>query len=142
MERYVWLDEGLAGSGQTKHLRDRVETVVLAYDSGLVRGRERSAMSKFLVLYRSSVPALEQMADATPEQAQEGMQAWQAWGQKAGSAVVDFGAPLAGEGDITGFSIMEADSRGELEELLADHPHRHAPGAAIDVLEFLALPGM
>lgn len=82
------------------------------------------------------------MADVTPEQAQAGMQAWQAWAEKAGSAIVDLGAPLVGEGDVTGFSILQADSRGELDELLADHPHRHAPGAEIDVLEFMALPGM
>jgi hypothetical protein len=99
-------------------------------------------VSKFLVLYRSSVSAREQMADATPEQAQAGMEAWQAWAQRAGSAVVDLGAPLDGDGDITGFSILEADSRSAVEELLADHPHRQAPDAAIDVLEFLALPGM
>ena len=98
-------------------------------------------MSKFLVLYRSSVSAREQMADATPEQAQAGMEAWQAWAQRAGSAVVDLGAPLDGDGDITGFSILEADSRSAVEELLADHPHRQAPAATIDVLEFLAPPG-
>ena len=99
-------------------------------------------MTKFLVLYRSPVSAREQMANATPEQAQAGMQAWQAWAQKAESSIADLGAPLAGEGDITGFSILEADSRPVIDELLADHPHRHMPGAAIDVHEFLPIPGM
>ncbi len=82
------------------------------------------------------------MAGATPEQAQAGMDAWQAWAKKAGPAIVDLGAPLDGEGDVTGFSILQADSRQDLDGLLADHPHRHSPGAAIDVLEFMALPGM
>jgi hypothetical protein len=99
-------------------------------------------VTKFLVLYRSPVSAREQMANATPEQAQAGMQAWQAWAQKAESSIVDLGAPLAGDGDITGFSILEADSRPAIDKLLADHPHRHMPGAAIDVLEFLPIPGM
>lgn len=99
-------------------------------------------MPTFLVLYRSSVPARQQMAGATPEQAQAGMEAWQAWAEKAGTAIVDLGAPLAGERDTTGFSILQANSRSALEDLLADHPHRHAPGSAIDVLEFLPLPGM
>jgi hypothetical protein len=99
-------------------------------------------MAKFLLLYRSSVSAREQMAAATPEQAQAGMEAWQAWAARAGSAVVDLGAPLAGDDDVTGFSILEARSRSALDELVADHPHRQAPGAAIDVLEFLELPGM
>ena len=99
-------------------------------------------MTKFLVLYRAPVSAREQMANATPEQAQAGMQAWQAWAQKAGSSLVDLGAPLAGDGDITGFSVIEADSRPAIDELLAEHPHRHLPGAEIDVFEFLAIPGM
>jgi len=29
-----------------------------------------------------------------------------------------------------------------LAELLANHPHRQTPGASIDVLEFMAIPGM
>jgi hypothetical protein len=97
---------------------------------------------KFLVLYRSSVGAREQMAGATPEQAQAGMDAWRAWMESAGSAVVDFGAPVAGDSDVSGFSILEGDSRGQVEALLADHPHRQAPGASIEVLEFLTMPGM
>ena len=99
-------------------------------------------MSKYLVLYRSSTSARDQVANATPEQAQAGMEAWQAWAQRAGSALVDLGAPLDGDADVTGFSIVQADSRAAIEELLADHPHRHAPDARIDVLEFLPLPGM
>jgi hypothetical protein len=99
-------------------------------------------VSKFLLLYRSPISAREQMANATPEEAQAGMQAWQAWAESAGSAILDLGAPLVGEGDVTSFSILEADSRGSLDELLADHPHRHMPGASIDVLEFMAMPGM
>jgi hypothetical protein len=97
---------------------------------------------KFLVLYRSPISAREQMANATPEQAQAGMQAWQAWAEGAGSAIVDLGAPLDGDGDVTGFSVLEADSRAAVDEPLADHPHRHTPDASIDVLEFMAIPGM
>jgi hypothetical protein len=98
-------------------------------------------MAKFLVLYRSPLSARAQMANATPEQAEAGMQAWQVWAQQAGSAIVDLGAPLNGDGDVTGFSILQADSCPSLDEVLADHPHRHMPGAEIDVLEFTAPPG-
>jgi hypothetical protein len=108
-------------------------------DKGVAEG---VLMSKFPVLYRSSVSAREQMANATPEQAQAGMQAWQAWAESAGPAIVDLGAPLDGEGDVTGFSILQADSRASLDELLANHPHRQTPGASIDVLEFMAILGM
>jgi len=99
-------------------------------------------MSKFLVLYRSPVSAREQLASASPEQAEAGMKAWQSWAEKAGPAIVDLGAPLDGKSDVTGFSILQGDSRASVDELLADHPHRHMPGAEIDVLEFMALPGM
>lgn len=99
-------------------------------------------MSKYLVLYRSRTAAQEQMANATPEQTQAGMEAWQSWMEKAGSAIVDFGAPVQGEGDVTGYSILQADSRVAIEGLLADHPHRLMPGASIDALEFMAMPGM
>jgi len=45
------------------------------------------------------------MANVTPEQAQAGMEAWRAWAAKAGPAIVDLGAAVSGDGDITGFSI-------------------------------------
>jgi hypothetical protein len=42
---------------------------------------------------------------------------------------------------VTGYSILQADSRASVDGLLADNPHRHMPGASIDVLEFMAMPG-
>jgi hypothetical protein len=107
-----------------------------------------------MVLYRSSVPAQEQMAAASPEQAQEGMAAWMRWAEKAGPAVVDLGSPLGGSQllpagadaqagtPIAGFSVLEADSGDDVAKLLDDHPHLQAPGAAIEVLEYLQMPGM
>lgn len=109
-------------------------------------------MAKFMVLYRSSVEASEQMASASPEQAQEGMAMWMRWAEKAGPAVVDLGSPLGnsrfvGAGGqagtpVGGFSIMQGDSADDVVKLLEDHPHLHAPGAAIEVLEYLQMPGM
>jgi hypothetical protein len=111
-------------------------------------------VAKFMVLYRSSVPAQDQMADASPEQAQEGMAAWMRWNEKAGSAVVDLGSPLGGSRlvpagadaqtgtPIGGFSVLEADSADDVVKLLDEHPHLQAPGAVIEVLEYLQIPGM
>lgn len=111
-------------------------------------------MTKFMVLYRSAVSARDQMAGGTPEQAQAGMDAWMAWASKAGDAIVDLGAPLAdaahiGSGSaggdstpITGFSILQAESADAVTSLLDGHPHLHMPGASIDVLEFMSIPGM
>jgi hypothetical protein len=106
-------------------------------------------MAKFLVLYRSSISARELMANASPEDAKAGMDAWMAWAGKAGEAIVDLGAPLDGarhvgdgSGDPTGFSILQTDSADDVVALLNQHPHLHGPGNSIDVQEFLPLPGM
>ena len=83
---------------------------------------EGDEMAKFMALYRSSVSARGQMANATPEQMQAGMDAWMAWAGKAGDAIVDLGTPLAaatrlgsgssaaGGDDISGYSILQSDS--------------------------------
>ena len=111
-------------------------------------------MKKYLVLYKSSVSAIEQMAKASPEQAKAGMDLWMSWSKKAGSAIVDLGAPLGNpikvaggsssksDSNVTGFSILQADSSKAILDLLKDHPHFKAPGASIEVLEFLPMPGM
>jgi hypothetical protein len=109
-------------------------------------------MTKFLVLYRASASATEQMANTTPEQAQAGMELWMQWAAKAGDRIVDLGSPLASvttvgkpagsDQAIGGFSILEADSASEITALLEDHPHFHTPGdTSIEVLEFLPVPG-
>jgi hypothetical protein len=107
-----------------------------------------------LVLYNSSVPASEQMASASPEQAKAGMEAWMAWAQKAGDAVVDLGTPIQATARISadgasgnssqasGYSLLQASSRDDIDALLADHPHLKMPGASIDVFEALPIPGM
>jgi hypothetical protein len=107
-----------------------------------------------MVLYRSSVPAQEQMASASPEQAQEGMAMWMRWAEKAGPALLDLGSPLAysrlvpsgADGSagtpIGGFSVVEADSADAAAALLEEHPHLQAPGAVIEVLEYQQIPGM
>ena len=105
-------------------------------------------MAKFLVLYRAATTATEQMAAGTPEQAQAGMDAWMAWAQRAGDAVVDLGSPLAvvepggDAGDpIGGFSVLQADDAEALVKVLDGHPHT-AMGGTIEILEFLPMPGM
>jgi hypothetical protein len=111
-------------------------------------------MTKYLLLYRADVSAQDQMANATPEQAQAGMDAWMQWAGRAGSAIVDMGAPLsfsdtvgasypASEGNIGGYSVLEADSLDALKGLLDGHPHlMMGEGAGIDIHELLAMPGM
>jgi hypothetical protein len=105
-------------------------------------------VTKYLVLYRSSMTAEEQMAQSTPEQAQAGMDAWTAWAQQAGDTIVDLGTPTAvvdpggDSGDpIGGYSIMQAESHEALGKILEGHPHK-ATGGTIETLECLQIPGM
>jgi hypothetical protein len=105
-------------------------------------------VTKYLVLYRSSMTAEEQMSQGTPEQAQAGMDAWTAWAQQAGDAIVDLGTPLAvvdAGGDsgepVGGYSILQADSREALSKVLKGHPHKET-GGTIETLECLQVPGM
>ena len=111
-------------------------------------------MKKFLVLYRSSVSASDQMAAATPEQAEAGMAAWMAWAQQNKDAIIEPGSPL-GRGahvadgavsksdvDVSGYSIVQAESKDAAAELFRDHPHLGMPAdSSIELLEFLPLPG-
>ena len=110
-------------------------------------------MAKYMVLYRSSTPPRDQMANLSPEQAKAGMEAWMTWAGKAGSAIVDLGSPLGAVGSvgkagpsgwpIGGFSILEADSVDGVKKVLDDHPQLSMPGeASIEILEFLPVPGM
>jgi hypothetical protein len=116
-------------------------------------------MKKYLVLYRSEgalngMSVAEMMANATPEQLTAGMGAWQAWHEKCGSALVDFGAPLdkstsvtsgggaPGKTSITGYSIIQAGSMDEAVALLSGHPHFFAPASSMQVLECVPMPGM
>jgi hypothetical protein len=110
-------------------------------------------LKRFVVLYNSSISAQEQMANSTPEQRQAGMEAWMAWAQNAGDAIVDLGAPLqaanrvSGNGvaqsdsQASGYSLLQGNSAEEIDGLLKEHPHLQMPGASIDVLEALPVPG-
>lgn len=110
---------------------------------------------KFLALYRSSVPAKEMMAGATPQDQQAGMDAWMQWMQRSGDGIVDIGAPLgdatsvpggaaSGNGShVTGYSIVQADSRDGALALMEGHPHLSSPGnPTIELIELLPVPGM
>jgi hypothetical protein len=105
-----------------------------------------------MVLYRSSTSAQDQMRDVTPEQAQASMEAWMQWAGKAGDALVDLGSPLAPVATagatatdttpaVGGFSVLQAESSNAVRALLDGHPHLEMPGASIEILEFLPVPG-
>jgi hypothetical protein len=82
------------------------------------------------------------------------MDAWMAWMKKNESALVNMRAPLgktrrvtpAGvanvRNEVTGYTIVEAESDDAAAAMLVDHPHLNVPGAYIDVLSVTPIPGM
>jgi YCII-related domain len=102
-------------------------------------------MTKYLVLYKADQSAQQQMAGASPEEAQAGMAAWMEWQQRAGDAIVDMGSPVAPADDtadpsIGGYSIVQADSPEALASVLDGHPHLQI--GTLQTHRFLDMPGM
>lgn len=111
-------------------------------------------MKKFLVLYKASAAEFAKAMQSTPEQQKAGMDAWMAWGQKAGSSIVDMGAPLGktlrvtpsgaspAVNDLGGYSILQGESKESVGEKMKGHPHfMMGPGASIEIVELMAMPG-
>jgi hypothetical protein len=111
-------------------------------------------MKKFMVLYKATPAAFEQMMkSSTPEQQKAGMDAWMAWGKKAAASIVDMGAPLgktlkvtpAGasptKNDVGGYSIMQAESKEALAETFKGHPHFMMPESWIEIVDLMPMPG-
>lgn len=111
-------------------------------------------MKKFLVLYHSPESTREKMANATPEQAKAGMEAWMNWAGKNTDLVVDLGIPLAPgkslklntttnvDSTISGYTIVQGNTMEEVTEKFKDHPHFMMAEGTIDIFEFMPMPGM
>lgn len=111
-------------------------------------------MAKYMILFNSSAKAGEVMASSNPEDMKASMQEWIAWRDEAVKTVkFDFGMPLQVEMRITtsgeeesnnpasGYAMIEGEKE-EIIRLLKTHPHLKMPGASIDLLEILPMPGM
>ena len=112
-------------------------------------------MKKFLILYKASTAAFEQMKQATPEQQKAGMDAWMSWSKSSKDSIVDMGAPLGKSlqvsnngkhspitNDLGGYSVLQAESKEALAESLKGHPHFMMPDSFIEVVEMMPMPGM
>lgn len=86
-------------------------------------------MPKYLALYSAGN---EPMPEMTPEQGQAMMQAWLDWRDGAGDAIVDFGAPTMpvskGANSIGGYSIVQANSVEDLDDIFESNPHLRQGG--------------
>ena len=113
-------------------------------------------MKKYFVLYMAPMAEFQKlMAASTPEQSKGGMDAWMKWSQAHKGDIVDMGAPVgktkrvstAGATDtkneIGGYSIVQAESHDAATKLFTlDHPHFWIPGAWVEVMEIMEMPGM
>ncbi len=110
-------------------------------------------MNRYIVIYYSPAEAMEAMATATPEEKMEGMKPWMAWKESLGDRLIDLGNPLIGgqrlfpdgtskaaTNDVTGYSILQAESMDEAKSLLKEHPHlKWNAGCDIEVHECVEL---
>jgi len=113
-------------------------------------------MKKFLVLYMANSAEFEaMMRNSTPEQRKKGMEAWMNWMGAHQASLVDGGAPLGktkrvdsnGASDTTnevgGYSIVQAESADAATRIFGkDQPHLQMPGAWIEIIEIMPIPGM
>ena len=110
-------------------------------------------MTRYIVLYHAPLAVAQRFAQATPEEAQLGLQAWIDWAAELGPALVDPGQPLGqsrtvtaegvsqGDTDVIGMSIIEAPSMDAALEMVKNHHHlRWAEGCTITVLEETGIP--
>ena len=110
-------------------------------------------MARFIVTYLAPAQAaMEKMANATPEEKEAGMKPWMDWMASCGSALIDGGAPLMAQGNltksgwnnpnssVTGYSILEAENIDAAKKLVEGHPHLEwIDGCAIDIFEAMAM---
>ena len=114
-------------------------------------------MKKFMVLYLATPADFEKaMQGSSAEQQKKGMEAWMQWMTKHQASLVDGGAPLGktkrvdvnGMSDsrngVGGYTIVQAETHEAAARLFGkDHPHlAWMPGAWIEVMEIMSIPGM
>lgn len=112
-------------------------------------------MKKFLAMYMAPAATIAEMMKATPAEMKSGMDEWNSWSDAHKKAITDLGAPLGKtkrvspngvsdtKNDITGYTIVEADSFDDAAKMFKDHPHFHmGKNTTIDLLELVDIPGM
>jgi hypothetical protein len=114
-------------------------------------------MSKYLVLYHSegalNGPSVSEMFSNPPEQLAAGMVAsparevrqrdhrpWRSVGQVHHSDRGALGSP--DKTTITGYTFLQAGSLEEAVNLIGGHPHFRAPGAFVQILKCITMPGL
>lgn len=92
------------------------------------------------------------MAEMTPEQGKAAMEEWRKWMKKNEAVLADGGAPLGKtkrvtsdgiadvKNEVTGYSIVEAESHEAAADIFKDNPNLQIPGGYIDILDIVPMP--
>jgi YCII-related domain len=113
-------------------------------------------MKKFMIFYMADPAAFEtMMQNSTPEARKKGMEAWMQWMTAHKASIVEGGSPLGktmrvdakgakdAKNGIGGYSVVQADSHDAAAKMFGkDHPHFQTPGAWVEVVEIMPMPGM
>ncbi len=113
-------------------------------------------MKKYIVLYHAPQDAMKGMENMSKDEQAKGMEAWMQWANKLGSNLVDMGTPLmngqhlspdgkstASKKQVSGYSVIQAESLENAKKLLEGHPHLGWNAeCSIEVHEAMPLPGM
>lgn len=110
-------------------------------------------MSKFILLYNGPATPAQ---DIPKEKMDKIMEGWKTWMEKAGSAIVDIGQPMANgrsvvddgsEGhvlELSGYTIIQAENMDEALKLVDGHPFLSDKTGkfSVEVFELFPAPGM
>ncbi|MES2623682.1 MAG: hypothetical protein V4628_00250 [Pseudomonadota bacterium] len=118
-------------------------------------------MKKFMAVFVGSITSANHdkwnaLDEATRKQREQaGMQAWGKWMQDHGNILVEPGGPLGKtkrvsengvadiRNDLSGFTIIQAESHAAAAKLFENHPHFAIfPGDAVEIMEIMPIPGM
>jgi hypothetical protein len=114
----------------------------------------RIRMKKFLALYRMDIAEMQKMmASGSEESRKKSMGEWEAWMKKNMSSFTDHGGPVGKtkrvavngvsdtKNDIGGYSIVQAESYEAAAALFGGNPHLTLPGATVEIMEIVPVPG-
>lgn len=109
-----------------------------------------------MITYHTPASVMADMGEPTPEQMEEGMKPWMAWAEKCGDKLVDLGAPLTNghlympygaaglsHRELSGYSILQAESLEDVAALCDGHPHLSwNDQCQLEIHEISPMPGM
>ena len=111
-------------------------------------------MKKYMVIYLAPQATIAEMMKMSPEQQKAGMAGWNDWYKANAGHMADMGAPLGktkrvsasgvadAHNDLTGYSVVNANSADDVAKMMKNHPHLQMKGATIDIVECMDMAGM